>query len=198
MHLFRAAAVLIACLLVAALLAGCGQRLDKAEYEEEVQSITEDMNKRMEEAAPQGEGPVPEQEDLDQTADIFEDVAGDLDELHPPEEIEGAHDQLIRGLRGVAKIMREDVRDKLEDAEANPEEAQAAVMEMLESEPFRDIEEAQKKFTKEGYDIGLFGNAGGGAGAPPPGEPAPPGGGDPPSPEGAPPGGPVPEGAPGG
>jgi hypothetical protein len=99
--------VLAAAVTVMASACGGGSRLTKAEYEGRVNEIGRQLSSTLEKtfSSPQFQNPSSLKEAADvlrQGQEDMEGAADRLDEVNPPEEIEGIHDQFVKGIRDFA------------------------------------------------------------------------------------------------
>jgi hypothetical protein len=143
-------------LAVAALLAGCGggdERLSKAQYQRELSEV----GKTLSESIGSVGGAVTGVADLEAAGEqvgelqtALSKAADDLDELEPPEDVEGAHEKLVQGIRGFA--------DELEDLEIAIRGGDLGRIRTFEndfgnSEPVAQIREASEELEEQGYEL---------------------------------------------
>lgn len=105
----RAAGVLMA--VLALLVAGCGgdEPLSKSDYEREVVEFSTTLREALMPVSADLTGATDLDliaSRLDDGAQVLDDAADDFDELTPPEDIEGAHSQIIGGVRSIADTFR--------------------------------------------------------------------------------------------
>ncbi len=124
---------------------GGGTPLTKAEYEQQMQAIGQELSKALdtssgatsaEEAASTVEGA---QETLRESADK-------MDEMTPPEDIATEHDQLVDGVRAFADDL-DGVIQALEDGDMQ------ALTSMMSLDSIQQIQTASAAITSKGYDI---------------------------------------------
>jgi hypothetical protein len=145
-------ALLLLLVLAAAGCGGDGGRLAKPEYQKEVRQVGDTLGKSI-----RGLGEAGSNTDLKAAAkqietlqDALRAAADDLDELRPPEEIEGAHDELVDGIRGFA-----DELDELRKASAAGDAAAIRAFEQsfTGSAAVKKIRDASAKLEAAGYKI---------------------------------------------
>jgi len=131
-----------------ALLAGCGARLSKAQYEHEVRSVYENVRRAFRETKV-GEARLPARIVAAQQA--LRSSARKLEDSKPPSRVEKPNHELAEGMRDYA-----DELDELRRAaEAHDAKAVAAFNARLsQDEAIERIGEAAEKIRSEGYDLG--------------------------------------------
>ena len=135
-------------------LAGCmssGPRLTQQQYEAKMQALTHEM--QADGAAMKSFAASPSattfDEILEQAADAFRDAADELDDMNPPEEIDGAHDDLVDSFRDVADVLDEAAE------EADDGDFYAAMAKLSEGDDAASkAEEAIREIRTAGYYIG--------------------------------------------
>jgi ABC-type glycerol-3-phosphate transport system substrate-binding protein len=156
----RAVRFLLA-LVGALLLAGCGGGSEtaasgppqtKAEYQATVGEIVADVN------AKYGNLSVdPAKLAADEVADVqtgLRELADELDEVRPPDEVSALHAEYVAGLRGFADELP-DLTEKLKAATDDPS---AGLDVLLDSEPLQQLLRASQGFGEKGYDLDLAGS----------------------------------------
>ena len=141
-------------LLALVLLAGCGgeDRLSKEAYQAEVRKVGTTLGSAL--------GGIDTNASGDELAQAGKQVEGlqvalrkaadDLDELSPPEEVEGAHTKLVQGIRGFADDL-EDLGDAIRrnDADAIREFEN----DFTSSDGVKLIREAAEQLQGQGYSL---------------------------------------------
>jgi hypothetical protein len=134
---------------VALVAAGCGgggggTPLSKAEYEQQMQTIGQDLSAALDTSgATSAEDAVPKVEEAQTT---LREAADKMDEMTPPEDIADEHDQLVEGVRAFADDL-DDVISALEDGDLS------AISNMLSLDSIQQIQTASAAITGKGYDI---------------------------------------------
>ena len=150
-------ALLVGALAAVAVLAGCGggsgDRLTKAEYEQEVAVLGESISSSFQGISA---STPPEElgEKLRGAQGALQELADRLGEISPPEEIEDAHGRLIEGLRSFSDDLVE-VGGKLEAAAGDSAAALAALAGLAGLESVRTLQEVAEELEEKGYDLGV-------------------------------------------
>lgn len=154
-------AVLLLLALVGALLAaGCGgggsetaasgPPQTKAEYQASVSRIVSDVSARYGNLSVD-----PAKLPADEVADVqtgLRELADELDEVSPPDEVSELHADYVAGLRGFADELP-DLSEKLKAAT----DPSAGFDVLLDSEPLQQLLRASQGFSEKGYDLELDG-----------------------------------------
>jgi signal transduction histidine kinase len=138
--------------VAAVLLAGCGdetRELTKAEYEREVRSVYRDVQAAFQ--ATRVDSPAELADRVRAAQDELRAAADELDAIEPPEEVAGANDRLVAGMRAYA-----DELDTLHEA-AEEEDAEAIEefnRRLASNEAIEEMAEAAEQMKFKGYDLG--------------------------------------------
>jgi len=155
-----------ACLVVAALaalvviVAGCGggseARLSKAEYEQRVAQIGQDLQVRFGNLSTAQIDP----SDLGALADLLSTLgqaldaaAGELSDLRPPEDAQAAQDKLVKAARELADLVREVAR-KVKTAPLSELLQMQDELDVSKSDAFQRLQEAMDELKAKGYRLG--------------------------------------------
>jgi outer membrane murein-binding lipoprotein Lpp len=146
---------LVAALLCAALLAGCGGT-SKADYQKQVKKIGSKVEKDIDKL----DSGSPSTKDIDAAHDSIDQAADDIDDIDPPSEVKDLHEDLVSTLHDTA-----DVLDRLAPlmAKATKDPTSLGKDEQDEmADITKDFAKIQKEMTrieagykKKKYDIGL-------------------------------------------
>lgn len=131
-----------------------GGRLSKGDYEGKLANIGETLTKATEglsTAVSPKTSPADAAGGIGKLQDALAESADELAELSPPEDIQGAHDNLVEGIRSFA--------DALGDLKAAAEEGDTAKMlefvgKMAESDFGKKLQEATETLQEKGYKLG--------------------------------------------
>lgn len=136
-----------ALLLLAALLsAGCGGTT-KAEYERKMRTIGREVDRAMDRLSGSDADRMRKaREELEQGID-------DIEDIDPPDEVSGAHDDFVAGLEGMAELM-----EQYEGLDPEQPTDQQRAMDLLEGlqgkeSPLSKIERAKRVYAKHDYEI---------------------------------------------
>jgi hypothetical protein len=144
--LFAVAAVL------AAISAGCGE-MSKADYEKEILAITDDVQREAGTAGREIGSHTASEEDTRKSREALEDAAAKLEDIDPPSDVKGAHEDLTEGVKGVAKMLGRVERDG-DELRKDPKLATEMVEEFTgEDSPMKRIEDAEKAYKQAGYTV---------------------------------------------
>lgn len=155
-------AILLACLLGAVVLAGCGngggsaggEALSKEEYEQQMQALQEDLEGTADELSEAFSDPSDIEgmaAGLNQAADLMDEASQGLADISPPEDVAEAHQTMVDKSSAAAERLRE-FADAV--AGATLSELQEKLAEFQEIEEFNDLEAAVNEIESKGYDIG--------------------------------------------
>jgi hypothetical protein len=157
----RNALILLACVLGAVALAGCGgggggngSALSKEDYEEQMQALQADLEQSADELQQAFSDPqdIPAMtEGLNQAADLFDDASASLDGIEPPEDVADPHQVMVDKTAAAANELR-DFADTVENASLA--ELQTQLTEFQNIEEFGELEQAVNDIQAAGYDIG--------------------------------------------
>jgi uncharacterized membrane protein len=156
----RKAAILLACVLGAVVMAGCGGgggdggALSKEDYEAAMQSLQTDLEASADELQQAFSDPsdIDAMSDgLSQTADLMSDASQSLDEIEPPEDVAEAHQAMVDQSASAADRLTE-FADTV--ANASLADLQDTLSEFQNFEEFGALEQAVKDIEAAGYDIG--------------------------------------------
>jgi hypothetical protein len=154
--------VLLAALVLAA--SGCGgggggggDRLSKSAYEKKVQAEGKKITSAFRALSSSRTN------DFDQLAKNVQkgkselrDAADRLDGVSPPSDIEGAHKDLVAGMRGLA----DDLEPLVKALKAHDKKKISKVSSDLSKSPSgRKAQKAVNEMKKKGYDVGVLGNS---------------------------------------
>ena len=145
---------LIALVVAAVALAGCGggeDRLSKAEYQEEVHKVGNTLSGALSGVDTEGAGGLSAVSgQVEQLQSALRGAAADLEELSPPEDVEGTHEKLIQGIRGFA-----DELDDLNDALQREDLGAIRSFEngFTSSDSVKQIREAAEELQEKGYTL---------------------------------------------
>jgi hypothetical protein len=145
---------LTALLLGVVALAGCaggGDRLSKEEYQAEVRQVGATLSSALGGVDTEGAGGLSAvQGQVEELQAALRDAAAGLDELTPPEDVEGAHEKLVQGIRGFAGDL-----DDLKDALERQDLAAISSFEngFTSSDSVKQIQEAAKELQEKGYAL---------------------------------------------
>lgn len=145
--------LLVVLATLAALLAGCGSA-DRVEYERELAKVGRMVDRSLAQL-PGDEAETVDQADVRRIADDLREAAAQLDDIDPPEDAAEAHEQLARGMRGVANAFDE-LADDLDAATTDVETAEVFVRftgSAEVDEAFDDLVAAQEALAAEGYRV---------------------------------------------
>lgn len=143
---------------------GSGDRLTKAEYEQEIAAIGETFSEGLG-GVTEAQSPDEISDRLSQAKDELGAIADRLDGVSPPEEIEETHDKLVSGVRGLSEDLDE-IGPKLEDAaqqaqeDADPAALLALFGELASLDSIKQLQTVNEEFRAKGYDLGLSDAAG--------------------------------------
>jgi hypothetical protein len=158
----RKAVILLACLLGAVALAGCGgggggdngAALSKEDYESAMQDLQTDL----EASADELQKAFSDTTDIDamsdglsQTADLMSEASKSLDEIEPPEDVAEAHQTMVDQSAAAADRLTE-FAETVENASLA--ELQEKLTEFQSFEEFAALEEAVNDIEAKGYNIG--------------------------------------------
>ena len=141
--------------VIALALAGCGGggRLSKAEYEQKLESAGNGLSA----AAQQLAETRSKKQFKDNVTDLqraFDDAADDLDGITPPEDVEGANDRLVHGLRALS-----DDFDEVKDAaDESIDAATRKAQQVTTGASSREAQQAIQEIRRRGYDVGPLGS----------------------------------------
>jgi hypothetical protein len=145
----RVIAVLAAAVLLVA--AGCGgggdggdTPLTKAEYEQQMQAIGEDLSAALDTSDASSASTAVTQ--VEEAQGTLREAADQMDEMTPPEDISTEHDQLVGGVRQFADDLDE-VITALEGGDLQ------AVSTMMSLDSLQEIQSASAAITSKGYNI---------------------------------------------
>lgn len=156
----RNAALLLACLLGAVALTGCGGggggdgALSKEDYEAQMQALQEDLTASANElqqafSDPQDVGAM--SEGLNDAADLLDEASRSLGEIAAPDDVADAHQVMVEKSAAAATSLRE-FADTV--ANASLAELQESLAEFQNIEEFSELEAAVNEIKAAGYDIG--------------------------------------------
>ena len=139
----------------AVVLAGCGGggRLSKAEYEQTLRSAGNELSTAVDHLQ-QARSKEEFEHDVSDVQRALDAAADDLDAVSPPEDVEGANDRLVHGLRGLAHDF-EEVRDA---ADQSVDAATSKAQQIRSGTASREAQQAVEELKRKGYDIGTFGS----------------------------------------
>lgn len=156
MKLSRLLTTLVAALLCAALVAGCGGGPSKEDYEKSVKKIGNEVEKDID-ALGNGQ---PSAKDIEAAQESIDEAADDIDELEPPEEVEKLHEDLVETLHDTAELLGRlsPLMEKAaKDSQSMGDEEMKRMNEVTAD--FGEIQEEMNRITegyaKKDYDIGL-------------------------------------------
>jgi nitrous oxide reductase accessory protein NosL len=133
--------------IVAALVAGCGDTADKNEYVTKVNNAQAALTTSMAKINPAGD-PASIATELDEGAKAIEKTATDFKAIAPPDDAKGAHDKMVNGLSALADTFR----DAAEAARDKDTEKMVQLLSGIQtSEGAKQLEAAQKELTENGY-----------------------------------------------
>ncbi len=141
-----------------------GDRLTKAEYEQEIAAIGKTFSEGLG-GVSNAQSPEEISDRLSQAKDQLDAIADKLDDVSPPEEIEEAHDKLVSGVRSLSEDLDE-IGPKLEDAaqqaqdDKNPAALLALFGELASLDSIKQLQAVNEEFKAKGYDLGLNDAAG--------------------------------------
>lgn len=156
MKLSRLLTTLVAALLCAALVAGCGGGPSKAEYEKDVKKIGNAVEKDIDKL----DSGQPSAKDIESAQESIEQAADDIDELEPPAEVEKLHDDLVKTLNDTAELLGR-LGPLMEKATKDPQSLGEDEMKSMNeiTTDFGKIQDEMNRITegyaKKKYDIGL-------------------------------------------
>ena len=157
----RNAAILLACLLGVAVVAGCGggggasgEPLSKEDYQQQMQALQADLSASADQlqqafSDPQDIGAM--SDGLNDAADLLDEASQALDDIAPPEDVADAHQAMIDNSAAAAEKLRE-FADTV--ANASLADLQERLAEFQDIEEFSDLEAAVNEIKSKGYDIG--------------------------------------------
>lgn len=145
---------LVALAVAAVALAGCGgggDRLTKEEYQAEVRKVGATLSGALGGVDTEGAGGLSAVEgQVEQLQSALRDAAAELEDLSPPEDVEGAHEKLVQGIRGFADDL-DDLNDALgrEDLGA----IRSFENDFMNSDSVKQIREAAEELQEKGYTL---------------------------------------------
>jgi hypothetical protein len=137
--------------------AGCGsgdttsgnERLTKAEYVAQLEAASRRLQSTTSDAADSNFA----SSRMDELVVAAADVADELNDARPPQDVEDVHAQLVSGLRRFADELRALSRFADETEELDPLDAIARLSELEDSET---LEQAARELERRGYDVPAF------------------------------------------
>jgi hypothetical protein len=156
----RNAAILLACLLGAIVVAGCGgssggggEPLSKEDYEQQMQALQADLSASADQlqqafSNPQDIGAM--SAGLNDAADLLDDASQSLGDISPPEDVADAHQTMVDKSAAAAEKLR-DFADTVENASLA--ELQESLTEFQSIEEFSELEAAVSEIQAK-YNIG--------------------------------------------
>lgn len=145
---------LVALAAAAVALAGCGggdDRLTKEEYQAEVRKVGTTLSGALGGVDTEGAGGLSAvEQQVEQLQSALRDAAAELKDLSPPEDVEGAHEKLVQGIRGFA-----DDLDELDDALEREDLGAIRSFEndFTSSDSVKQIREAAAELQEKGYSL---------------------------------------------
>ena len=162
----RSAVVMLACVLGAVVIAGCGGgggggngALSKEDYEEQMQALQADLQESATELQEAFSDPsdIPAMTaGLNDAADIFDEASASLDAIEPPEDVADPHQLMVEKTASGANEIRE-FADTIENA--NLQELTERLPEFQNIAEFGELEQAVDDIQAAGYDIGGSGSS---------------------------------------
>lgn len=154
----RSVALLAVVFAMSMLVAACGGEPTKDSYEHDVARIGRSVDRSIDELSPP-DGRAPTAGDVRKLSTDLDEAADRLDEITPPQEVTKAHEQMLRGMRGVADAFSR-LGTSLDKAGDDNERATLFV-EFLDDKransAFNDLTSAQAAYEAQGYHV--FGEA---------------------------------------
>jgi DNA repair ATPase RecN len=157
----RRAATLLACLLGAVVVAGCGNGggggsgpLSKEDYEQQMQALQEDLGasaNELQQAFSDPQDVDAMSEGLNDAADLLDEASQSLDDIAPPEDVADAHQAMVDRSAAAAEKLRE-FADTV--ANASLAELQESLAEFQNIEEFTELQAAVSEIESKGYNIG--------------------------------------------
>jgi len=133
--------------VIAALVAGCGDTADKNEYVTKVNDAQAALTTSMAKINPAGD-PASIASELEEGAQAIDKTATDFKAIEPPDDAKGAHDKMVKGLSSLAQTFR----DAAAAAKAKDTEKMVQLLSGIQtSEGAKQLEAAQKELTENGY-----------------------------------------------
>jgi hypothetical protein len=124
---------------------GGGTPLSKAEYEQQMQAIGQDLSKALDTSG--GSASAAEAvTTVENAQEMLREAADKMDEMTPPEDITTEHDQLVAGVRQFADDL-DGVISALEEGNLQ------ALSSMMSLDSLQEIQTASAAITSKGYDI---------------------------------------------
>jgi hypothetical protein len=153
----RVLTALVIPMLVALLLAGCGDdgALTKSQYEHQVGSVNRQVTKDIDKL---DAGP-PSGTDIDAARAAIDRAASKLDDIEPPHEVQQLHEDYVKELHAESSILKR-ARPLFLEVAKDPtlSSKDQASMQQVQSD-FEDVSKEmsriQKGYDKRGYDVGL-------------------------------------------
>jgi hypothetical protein len=161
----RSAVVMLACVLGAVVIAGCGGggggdgTLSKEDYEEQMKAIQADLQQ----SGTEIQGALSNPQDrsamtagLNEAADIFDQVSASLAEIEPPEDVAEPHQVMVDKTAAAANKIKE-TADAIEGATLA--EVSEKLVEFQNFNEFTELQQAVTDIQQAGYDIGGSGSS---------------------------------------
>ena len=136
-------------------LAGCGGggRLTKAAYEQKLQKAGRELSTSLRQLS-RSNSKDEFKHGVDTVEKALNDAADELDGITPPQDVQGANDRLVDGLRRLAH----DFGEAKAAADKGPDAARQKGREITTGPASREADDAIKQIQRRGYDVGQLGS----------------------------------------
>jgi hypothetical protein len=141
---------------VALAVAGCGGSgpLSKSQYEQKLQKSGRELTAALAQLS-RSNSKEEFQSGVDGVEKTLNDVAGELDGITPPADVQGANDRLVDGFRKLA----DDFEQVKAAADKGPDAARQKGREVTTGPASRQANQAIKEIQRRGYDVGELGRS---------------------------------------
>jgi hypothetical protein len=141
---------------VAFAVAGCGGsgRLSKSQYEQRLQKSGRELAAALAQLS-RSNSKEEFKTGVDGVEKALNDVAGELDGITPPEDVQSANDRLVEGFRNLAH----DFDQVNAAADKGPDAARQKGRDVTTGAASREADQAIKEIQRRGYDVGQLGRS---------------------------------------